>query len=737
MAKQATMYIVDLGSTMGECHNGRVETDLDFGMRYIWDKIATTMAANLKGGNLGVIGLRTDGTDNPLDADGYENISVLRPLGNMEMHQLAELRKQITPSGTDAGDAISAIVLAVHMITEFTKLKSGKPGSYARKIVLLTDGQGMIDDQGLASIAKQINECDISLVVIGIDFDDKDFGFKEEDKSSQKQQNESVLRHLIELCDNGVFGTALDAVANLAIPDIKSTKPYSSYEGRLALGDPEKYEKTAMYIDVKRYFCTKIAKPVSAKSFVTKTPLASTQSSNTLNDDIDMTDAPANGDDLSTVRSSRRYRVNDLIAPGGRRDIQQEELARGYEYGRTTVHISESDENVTNFDTVKSFSIIGFIPSDKYERYLNMGESRITIAQPINDKARMAFSSLVHALFELESYAVARIVEKDGKVPQILLLAPSIEPDLEALIDLPLPFAEDVRVYRFPPLDRVITASGSTLKKHRYLPDDDLVGAMSDYVDSMDLSTAGKDEDGQPVEYMTIEETFTPVIHRINRAIRERAMYPEDPIPPAPEILTQWSQPPKDLATHSAHKLEKLVAAAKVHKVPPKVKGTRGRREIPKPLSGLDVEALLNREKREKISPINTIPEFKQMLASPADDNVIHDAAKQMSNIIRMHVTNSTGKHKYEEAKADMKTFREYMIEFETPEIWNDFIRDFKTRVAKGELGGDRKDLFQSLRWNNLGLIDKQALEISDVTEKEAHEFFSLGSDLPTRSRGS
>ena len=76
-AKQATMYVVDLGSTMGECHNGRTESDLDYGMRYIWDKIAITMAANLKGGNLGVIGFRTDETNNPLDDDeDYQNISV-------------------------------------------------------------------------------------------------------------------------------------------------------------------------------------------------------------------------------------------------------------------------------------------------------------------------------------------------------------------------------------------------------------------------------------------------------------------------------------------------------------------------------------------------------------------------------------------------------------------------------------------------------------------------------------
>lgn len=125
-----------------------------------------------------------------------------------------------------------------------------------------------------------------------------------------------------------------------------------------------------------------------------------------------------------------------------------------------------------------------------------MGESCVTIAQKTNDKARMALSSLIHALFELDSYAVARIVLKEGKDPKVLLLAPSIEADLECLVDVPLPFAEDVRSYRFPPLDRVITVSGSTITKHRNIPTDELTNAMSAYVDSMDLSGADKDEEG-------------------------------------------------------------------------------------------------------------------------------------------------------------------------------------------------------------------------------------------------
>jgi ATP-dependent DNA helicase 2 subunit 2 len=125
-----------------------------------------------------------------------------------------------------------------------------------------------------------------------------------------------------------------------------------------------------------------------------------------------------------------------------------------------------------------------------------MGESCITIAQRSNEKARMALSSFAHALHELEACAVARIVLKDGKDPVIILLAPLIEPDLEALVDVPLPFAEDVRTYRFAPLDRVINSSGGLMEKHKNLPKKDLKDAMSAFVDSMDLSTAGKDDEG-------------------------------------------------------------------------------------------------------------------------------------------------------------------------------------------------------------------------------------------------
>ena len=127
---------------------------------------------------------------------------------------------------------------------------------------------------------------------------------------------------------------------------------------------------------------------------------------------------------------------------------------------------------------------------------MSMSTSNVIVAQKTNNKAIMALSSLIHALFELDSFAIARLVPKNNKSPVLVLLAPSIEIDYECLLDVQIPFAEDVRSYRFPPLDRVVTMSGKVLKEHRNLPSDALKSVMSDYVDRMDLSTFDKDDKG-------------------------------------------------------------------------------------------------------------------------------------------------------------------------------------------------------------------------------------------------
>ncbi len=176
------------------------------------------------------------------------------------------------------------------------------------------------------------------------------------------------------------------------------------------------------------------------------------------------------------IRHLPTYQVDDPDAAGKKKDVKFEDLAKGYEYGRTAVFISELEFNITKLETTKHFSILGFVQSKQVRRSRNsrgQGTDRAGSTSRY-EKSELALSALITAMYDSRVYAVARLVPKDWREPQLLLLMPSMEPDLTCLYDVPLPFAEDVRAYQFPPLDRVLTVTGGVLTKHRLLPNDQL-----------------------------------------------------------------------------------------------------------------------------------------------------------------------------------------------------------------------------------------------------------------------
>ena len=174
--------------------------------------------------------------------------------------------------------------------------------------------------------------------------------------------NEKVLRSLADKCEKSIFGTAAEAIQDLSVPRVKDYRPYATFKGQLTLGDPMKYD-SAMCVDVERYFRTKVAKAPSASSYVVASELAGV----TNEGDVNMEDIPLStqGDGLTSVKNARTYKVADESAPGGKRDVDRDDLAQGYEYGRTAVAIAESDQNITKLETMASFSIVGFIPNEK------------------------------------------------------------------------------------------------------------------------------------------------------------------------------------------------------------------------------------------------------------------------------------------------------------------------------------------------------------------------------------
>ena len=168
------------------------------------------------------------------------------------------------------------------------------------------------------------------------------------------------------------------AIDEMGVPRLKSTRPVASYKGQLTLGNPHEYV-SAMCIDIERYPRTMVRKPLTASQFTQRTDYSSPQSSATLlpeAHDVEMEGSDPNG--LTTVRSSRTYQVRDDDAPGGKKDLEREDLAKGYAYGSTAVPIAESEWNVTKLETQAGLEIIGFIPWDRvsnrdiYNNYIEL-----------------------------------------------------------------------------------------------------------------------------------------------------------------------------------------------------------------------------------------------------------------------------------------------------------------------------------------------------------------------------
>lgn len=71
-----------------------------------------------------------------------------------------------------------------------------------------------------------------------------------------------------------------------------------------------------------------------------------------------------------------------------------------------------------------------------------------------------------------------------------------------------------------------------------------------------------------PQEYAALDDLYSPIIHRINQALRERAVdhekKVEDIIEAESKILMKYSEPPEELITKAKPQIETLIKFADV-----------------------------------------------------------------------------------------------------------------------------------------------------------------------------
>ncbi|KAH7926187.1 SPOC domain-like protein [Leucogyrophana mollusca] len=528
----------------------------------------------------GVILFGSEETDNIISekSGGYEHVCEYIPVAQPNSGTLAKL-DALKPSEV-AGDPVDALIVGI----ETQDVYLAKKKSWTRRIIILTDGENPIEIEDWEATVNKMNALDIALTVVGVDFDDDEFPFHEEEKSNIKSENEAFYHKLTDALENGIVGTCAYALQEISRPDIKQVKS-ALMATVIRLGDVDVRPDEAIEVAVKATKCTALARPKSWKKF----------SSREHGEDISM--GGEDEEESKTFFAELKMRTEYYIDRGSHDDdddansedeegseaagrkndnlekVEKEQLIRGFKYGST--YAPCPDGQFPRLPTRKGIDICGFFHAKNFRRELSMGEVQYIWADPGSPQQQVALSSIVQAMYEKDVMAIARWVSKDGMDPKMGVLAPSMFEKIDCLLWVQMPFADDVRKYTFASLSHLVSKKGESITKHPYIPTDEQMDAMDKFVDAMDLMEAGeKDEEGNREPWFDTRLSYNPAIHRTKQALFHSAVVNDivtNPLnPPHPELL-KYLEPPKRVVKRARDAVEECKQVFKIKEVPRKV----------------------------------------------------------------------------------------------------------------------------------------------------------------------
>ncbi|KIY45729.1 SPOC domain-like protein [Fistulina hepatica ATCC 64428] len=606
------MFVVDITPAMNKMptvelpegprgeRRTREISHLEYGLQYVKTSIQEMIYNGRKTDQCGVIIFGTEDTHNTVNSSdgGYENVTEYISIGTPNAGTLAKLDK-LKPSESVYADPIDAIIVAVRTQEEYL----AKKPSWTRKLKVVTNGEGPIEMEDWSLTANKINELSVHTVVVGIDFDDADFGLAEEDKSEIKRVNEQFYHEFCGALNDGVIGTCEYALQETARPDIRATT--SALTGTtLRLGDTEARSEEAIEIEIKTAKCTAIARPKGWKKFAIRQN--ERQKHKNGGDEEEPGDFIVDeGPDLPKkvifsqlkMRSDyvldKRVRSGDAdenddsdeenapLGPDGLpvylERVEKEGLVKGFKYGKT--YVPCPDGQFARLPTRKGIDILAFFPIKNFPRELSMGEIQFVYGSPALPLQQVALSSLVRAMEAREIMAIARWTLKDGSDPKMGVLRPCAFPDVDCLLWAQMPFADDVRKYTFASLDNLVTKKGEMIKQHPFIPTAEQCLAMDAFVDAMDLMDAGiKNEDGERMSWFATNESYSPAVHRTKQAMFHCAVVSDlesNPLPPPHPDIVKYFEPPKRVLKGAQTALDDCKEQFKVKEVPKRVAKAR------------------------------------------------------------------------------------------------------------------------------------------------------------------
>ncbi|SJX65265.1 related to ATP-dependent DNA helicase II, 80 kDa subunit [Sporisorium reilianum f. sp. reilianum] len=607
-----TFFVLDISSRMGDTRqvedrivteNQTVErrtrstTHLEWVCEFVSTRIAEIILRGLKTTRVAIITYGSPRTNNsipdhPSDYDGIDEIfcPALPTLDTLDLVQ--SLRAVHPDQKAPNADPLAALVDAIQLASDVQKggIKPSQKNTWKRTVYLVTDGQSAFGFDGAEAIRNRLVDDNITLRLLGVDFDDPESGFKLEGKDKLKQKNERFWQSFLAEIPTAGFATATSAIAQSAMPNIQVTKP-APQKTILSFGDPEDLSsKGSFQIPIGLYKMTDPARPMT-QSKISKLARESADAAeerkreearrNHLNPSstpVALTkDEHPESSIVYRADLKREYFLLDQLAAVANSNKQPELLppdsdasfTRAWKLGASLIPVP--DESFGEMDTRKSMEILHFFNASAYRREYNMDQIWYVFADHAQIKAQLQISTLVRAMVEMDVLAVVRLVRKDGAEPELGVLKPKVEEHNEYFFYSKAPFREDLRRFPFPPLDRVVTTDGTELRQGPTIPDDADQQAMDAFVDSLEL----------PDGWFDVLDSYNPAIHGLKTAVRQRFIRPEAKELPGPHPeLVKFLEAPSDVKKAATEAAQKCRDRFKIAYVPPKGNADRKKRTL-------------------------------------------------------------------------------------------------------------------------------------------------------------
>ncbi|KAF0314510.1 X-ray repair cross-complementing protein 5 [Amphibalanus amphitrite] len=539
---EALVIVLDVGPSTGTlCADGGA-TFIDTAL-LCCDRIAQRKLFEDKNkDHMAVVVVGSEESDNRLadaDADQYQHVSLARRLAPVDWPLVRMLSPDRLHATEAQGDWLDGLVVALDHLVEMSRTHKYQQ----RRIVLLTDFGGPLCTDQLDAIKAGLRKYDVDLMAIGTelatDGSDEmqlkptgktetadDLQMKTEDglalgggeprpgpsgarglyrhdgkaKTRQQLEGESAVVQLIRAVDGGFF-TFEQALPQLLFFHKRKSRA-APWNAPLQIGESLSINITG-YSQIK-----KVTMPSWRKL--------------------------AAGPQPAPVKRRTTYERQDEQ----RSAVPFEKTERAYRYGTTLVPFSRLDQQELEYRSgaPRSIQVLGFTSASNVGPHLYQDTQTVQVVARRGDAgAEAALSALIHALQETDMVAVARRTYNNGGTPRLGALRPNIRHDLECLVWVQLPFAEDMRNPLFPPLPTAVPQ--------------ETLSAVDQLIDAMDLTAPAAEEASERLEPGAL---LSPQFQRLYQVLAARALHPGEPLPPPDADLLRQLSPDPALAAPDA-----------------------------------------------------------------------------------------------------------------------------------------------------------------------------------------